>query len=245
MAGVGMLIVSRIYSSSLSAFIGLGLVLWGILFLSTKPSNFVQRRILMMTVSPSYQTVERIMGDLGCSGKGFYIPSLPKEIPAPEFLAGLSDTVVFMPSEPSNRMPSLNELAEKKFLNRDPKGITVVPPGIELLTILKKKLERELGGTEPTDLCTIIPKVVIEDMQMAKEMELNFQRDKLFVSLNESFFNELYSQKEVYQSVHSMGCPIMSMLSCAFAESLRKIVTIDQIDVSQDRRSIDIVLSLL
>jgi len=76
---------------------------------------------MLMMVHPPYLTIERIITDLECKEKGLYIPSLAEKTTS-QYLVGLSDIVVFIPSESSIKSPSLDDLAEKRFLNKKTKG---------------------------------------------------------------------------------------------------------------------------
>ena len=63
-------------NSQVLAFIGLGLVFWGGLFLLIRPVSYVKSEILDTTTLSNYRTLDRILKNLHIYGEGFYIPAL-------------------------------------------------------------------------------------------------------------------------------------------------------------------------
>lgn len=176
--------------------------------------------------------------------KGFYIAPFPGKVDIPEYLAGLKDTIVYIPSEDNVKMPSLEELAGGRSINSKNKGITLIPPGAELIMELKKELRIEIAKlTEPDDLYKAISRITIEDLKLAEDIEMKFQTDKLLVKIKQSVFRDLYLSKDISKSVHSIGCPLISMISCAIAMNTGRIVTINAAEMSQDGNLMQVSLS--
>jgi hypothetical protein len=121
---VGVISISAsIYSVSLTlAFIGLSLTFWGALFLFIRPTQFVRTDVVCSAVTPFYNTVDRIIDDLKCVGKPTYVPPYPKDVFLPEYLKGLKELVVFIATEETSKIPTL-EMAKQQFVVYDPKGV--------------------------------------------------------------------------------------------------------------------------
>jgi hypothetical protein len=74
--GILSIVFSIISQSQVLAFIGLGLTFWGALFYLVRPIAYVRGSFLSTTATTYYQTIDRIIRDLGCKGKP--ISALPE-----------------------------------------------------------------------------------------------------------------------------------------------------------------------
>ena len=80
--GVLSFALSVIYNSQVLAFIGLGLIFWGALFLFLKPDRHVKSILLDSTVTPALETLSKIVAELGYKGRAVYLP--PKYLTTPK-----------------------------------------------------------------------------------------------------------------------------------------------------------------
>jgi hypothetical protein len=122
------LIISVIASSTILAFIGLGILFWGALLLFIKPQHYVRSDLMDSTALSSLKTIDRVMLSLGYYEKGIYIPGGNPE-----------RVVVFVPAEPFGRVPTIREIEGQTFI-KDPKGIAMIPPGLALANMIEKHL---------------------------------------------------------------------------------------------------------
>jgi len=233
------LIFSILNNSTILAFIGLGLTFWGALFFFVKPVRYVQSSLLDSTAISTYTTIDRIVKDLKFKGKSYYIPPYPKEVYLPEYLKGLKETVVFISADIGG-MPSIEELAKSKFFLQNPNGICIAPPGLGLLTRFEKELRKDFTKFQLNELCESLPPVIIEGLQLAKEMEMKVEDNQVYVKMLDSIYKSLYVTEENLESVHSLGCPLTSAIACAVAKATGKIVTIQRDSVSLDGQIIEV-----
>ena len=178
--GILSLILSIITGSQVLAFIGLGLTFWGALFFLVRPIAYVRGSLLSTTAITLYQTVDRIIRDLNCRGKPIYIPPYPKEVYLPQHLGGLKETVIFIPADANQATPSIEEMATSKFITKQPKGVILFPPGSSFLAQLEQVPRIDIMRTDITkmnleDLCSTLPQTIIENFQLAKEIEMKTQ----------------------------------------------------------------------
>ncbi|MEM3623328.1 MAG: hypothetical protein QXR76_06130 [Candidatus Bathyarchaeia archaeon] len=233
------LIFSVLNNSTILAFIGLGLTFWGALFFFIKPVRYVQSSLLDSTAISTYTTIDRIVKDLKFKGKSYYIPPYPKEVYLPEYLKGLKETVVFISAD-TGGMPSIEELAKSKFFLENPNGICVAPPGLGLLTRFEKELRKDFAKLQLNELCESLPPVIVEGLQLAKEMEMKVEDNQVYVKMLDSTYKNLYVTEENLKSIHSLGCPLVSAVACAVAKATGKIVTIQKDNVSLDGQAIEV-----
>lgn len=239
------IVLSIAYNSQVLAFIGLGLTFWGALFFFVKPTRYVASSLLDSTTISSYSTIDRIITDLKYKGKSYYIPPYPKEVYLPEYLKGLKLMIVFISADSGTSMPSLEEMAESRFLLENPKGICVAPPGLGLLTQLEKELRRDITKLELSELCESLPHLILENFQLAKEIEMKPEGNQIYLRIVDSVYKNLYSKKEDLKSVHLLGCPLVSATACAIAKNTGRLVTIQNDKVSPDGQNIEVWCSII
>jgi len=237
--GVLSLVFSIFYNSQVLAFIGLGLTFWGALFFLVKPVRYVKGSLLDSAAFASYSTIDRIIKDLKYKGKSYYLPPYPKDAYLPEYLRGLKDMIVFISADSGPSMPSIEEMAKSKFFLENPKGISAVPPGLGLLAQFEKELGADITKVEMTELCEILPRIILENFHLAKEVQMKLEENQIYLKTVDSIDKELYAAAENLRSVYLLGSPLVSAIACAIAKNTGKIVTIRQIKVSPDAETIE------
>jgi hypothetical protein len=245
--GIGFLVFGAIVlsasvaiSSSILAFIGLGLTFWGGLFLFTRPFKFVRSTILDSIAVSAYTTIDRITEDLGYRGKPIYIPPYPKEAYLPEYLKGLKEMTVFISSGARTAIPTIEEMAKKQFLLTNPKGICIAPPGYGLVNLLERELKTEFTQIDMDQLCSILPTVIVNNLELAREFEMNLEDDIVHIKVVDSVYAALYLSDQGVRSIHSMGCPLTSAVACALAKTTGKLVVIIKDAISPDSKTIEV-----
>jgi hypothetical protein len=233
------LIFSIINNSNVLAFIGLGLTFWGALFFFVRPVRYIQSSLLDSTAISTYTTIDRIVKDLKFKGKSYYIPPYPKEVYLPEYLKGLKEPVVFISAD-TGGMPSIEELAKSKFLLENPNGICITPPGLGLLTRFEKELRKDITKLQLSELCESLPPIIVENLQLAKELELATEDNQVSLRIFDSTYKNLYTAEENLKSIHYLGCPIISAIACIIAKATGKMITIQKDSISPDGQTIEV-----
>jgi hypothetical protein len=240
------LIVSILDNSQVLAFTGLGLTFWGALFFLVRPIRYVKSSLLDSTAISLYSTIDRIVKDLKYKSKSYYIvPPYPKELFLPEHLSGLKEMVVFISAGSDVDMPSIEEMVRSRFLLENPKGICVTPPGLGLLTQFEKELKTDITKLELEELCEILPQLILENFQLAKEIKMKTERNQVHLKILDSAYKNLYSREENLKSVHFLGCPLVSAIACAIAKTTGKIVTLYRDRISPDGQVIEVLYRFL
>jgi hypothetical protein len=234
------LVGSIITSSTILAFIGLGLSFWGALFLFVRPVKFVKETLLDSTAIASYTTIDRIIEDLGYKGKALYIPPFPKDVYLPDYLKGLKEMVVLISAEETTTLPSIEEMAKKQFILENPKGICITPPGYGILAMLEKEMKKDFAKTNFKDLQETLPSAIVANSELAKEVEIHSENNLTRVKIVGSVYKELYSPEKGLKSIHILGCPLTSAIACALAKATGKAITITKDMVSPDLNIIEI-----
>ncbi|MGD8506191.1 MAG: hypothetical protein PVF15_05945 [Candidatus Bathyarchaeota archaeon] len=233
------LVGSVVTTSAVLAYIGLGLTFWGALFLFARPIKFVRGSLLDSTAISSYTTIDRITQDLNYKGKPIYIPPYPKEAYLPEYLRGLKEMIVFIPAEDAIVMPTIEEMAKKQFLLKNPKGICIPPPGYGLVSLFERELKAEFTQINLDELYSTLPSIIAHSLELAKEIEMGPENDLIHVKIIDSVYQDLYSVEQNIKSILSIGCPLTSAIACALAKTTGKPIIIAKDLISSDSKTIE------
>jgi hypothetical protein len=193
---------------------------------------------------PTYATVDRIIKDLKPKGKSHYVPPYPEESYFPEHLKGLKDMVVFIPQNSESVIPSIEEIAKGKFMLENPEGISLSPPGVALLTQFEKQMGTDITKLELTELCESLSRLILEQFQLAKEIEIKPEENGVHIRITDSIYAHLYNDEHL-KSVHLLGCPLVSAIACAVAKTTGKVVTIQKDKVLPENQMIEVWLHIV
>ncbi len=231
---------SIIASSTTLTFIGLALTFWGILFLFARPTKFVRSNLLDSTAISSYTTIDRIIDDLNYKGKCIYIPPYPKEAYIPEHMKGLKEMIVFISAKKTTGIPTIEEMAKKQFLVKNPKGICITPPGSGLVSLFESELKRNFTEIIQESLYESLQTVIVNNLELASNFEVNPENELIHVTITNSVYNDLYSKEQKLKSVNTVGCPLTSAIACALAKTTGKSVTINKNNISPDLKTVEV-----
>jgi len=122
--GLIALAFSIIYTSSILAFIGLGLTFWGALTLYITTEEYVKQTLLDHTITPSLVALNQILTELKYQGKPIYLP--------PKYLKDFETTKIYIPKNKNTRLPTPEEIQqqENKTFLKNPEAALITPPGI-------------------------------------------------------------------------------------------------------------------
>ncbi|MEM3769706.1 MAG: hypothetical protein QXG76_00790 [Candidatus Bathyarchaeia archaeon] len=232
------LIASVLINLYILAFIGLALAFWGALFFFVKPARYAQSSLLALTATSTYTTIDRIIKDLKFKGKSYYIPPSP-QADSHEYSQGLKDPVVFIAGDSRGILP-LEEAVESKFLLKNPHGIYITPPGLGLLKQFEKELRKDLSKLKLTELCKILPPLIVDNLQLAKNIEMQARDSHVYLKILNSTYMDLYITEEKLKSIYFLGCPLISAIACAVAKTSGKTVTVEGQKVSNDKQTVEV-----
>ena len=149
-------------------------------------------------------------------------------------------SVVFISAEKDATMPSIEEMAKGKFISRTPKGVLLTPPGSGILTQIEEKLKVDFTKIELNELCAVLPTLILQDLNLAKEMAMELKGDQAHLKIVGSLYKDLYNVRNNFKSVDILGCPIASAVACVLAEASGRTVAIQKKQVSPDGVAVDV-----
>lgn len=238
LSGIISLIASIVYLSSILAFIGLGLTFWGALLVFIKPTKYVKASLLDSTAISSLMAIDKIVAYLNYSGKAIYLP--------PKYLKALKSGTVFIPAEKDLIIPPAEEVAEEKLFLKNPQGICLTPPGLDLANLYENKLGKDFAKVNLNYLQNNLPKLFIEDLEIAKNFEMNKKNDTIQVKITGSIYRNFCKEARRLSNVcNSFGCPLCSSIAIALTRATGKPIIIEKTDLTKDKNTIEVYYQII
>ena len=229
------LLISIIYSSSILALIGLGLLFFGIIFTYFSSEEYVKKVLLDTTVSSQQATLGSFIAKLGYEGSVVYLP--PKYLRNPEF------PQAYLSRQRKASLPKLEQLErdEQGFLVEKNPDLLLVPPGAELSKLFEKTLGTNFISVDLQYLQQNLPKLFIEDLELAQDFEVQVEGDVIRVEIQDSVYSVAEAETEEPSRLHSvLGSPLSSALACALAKATNKPIVIEKEQASKNGKDVTI-----
>jgi hypothetical protein len=214
-----------IFNLSIPAFIGLGLLFWGILFAYVRTEEYSKKVLLNATTFSLVETLNQAIEELGYNGPAVYMP--PKYFRAPETL------MLWVLKEKSGAMPTLGQMQGKEPMSfsKNPEGLLLTPPGAELLKLFEKTLETDFARADLQYLRENIPRLFIENLEIAESFYIETEKNNVFIKIGKSAFKV---PKPSAGQEGNLGSPISSAIACVLAKTTGKLVVIKSQETSED-----------
>lgn len=232
------IVLSFIFTSFILAFAGLGLTFWSVLLVFLKTTRYVKAELFEATPISSLRSIDQVITHFNCQGKGIYLPQ--------RSLKEFKGEKVFIPFKKELAIPSVEDVAEEGVLLENPHGICLTPPGLSLLNLFEKKLDKDFSKVDVEYLVGNLPKLFIEDLEIAEDFEMNPVRDMIHVRITGSVYNTVCREVEELSKVcKSFGCPLCSSIACALAKVTGKPIVIENSGLSKDGRVIQVFYRII
>ena len=229
--GLLSLFFSVIYEHSILAFIGLGLTFWGALLLFVRSVRYVKSSLLDSTTLSTFTTINQIINESNLEGKAIYLP--------PRHLEEIKSGKVFIPSKKGVFIPPPEELAEEKIFLKNPMGICLTAPGVSLANLFEETLGTSFTKLNLDQLENNLPKLFIEDLEIAENLEINRKGNQIRIKITGSVYQDFCQQIQKLPKIcGSLGCPLCSSLAVALTRATGKPIVIEKTKPSQNGKSI-------
>ena len=229
------LFISVVYTSSILAFIGLGLLFFGITFTYVRSDEYVKKILLDTTVSSQQATLKHIIQELQYEGYIIYLP--PKYFRNPEIHKA------YISEQKNGQLPRLEQTqkSEQDFLIEKPPGVLFTPPGAELSKLFETTLGTNFTKVDLKYLQQNMPKLFIEDLEIAKDFEIKIEDNKIRVKIHDCVYNTSDVETEESLRIHStLDSPLSSAIACTLAKTTNKPIMIEKQQASEDGKDVTI-----
>jgi hypothetical protein len=227
------LFISVVYTSSILAFIGLGLLFFGITFTFVRSDEYVKKILLKTTVSSQQATLKHIINELRYEGQIVYLP--PKYFRAPEIHKA------YLSEKKDGELPSLEQTQnnEQDFLIEKPPGVMFTPPGAELSRLFETTLGRDFTKVDLQYLRQNMPKLFVEDLEMAQDFEMEVEDDIIRVKIHDSVYTTSdVETKESLRKYSTLDSLLGSAIACTLARTTNKPIMIEKQQTSEDGKDV-------
>ena len=238
--GIIALILSIIYASSIPAFIGLGLIFWGIILTYIQNEEYVKEPLFEATALSPLATLNQIIQEMNYNGNGIYL--------SPRYFKNPEANKAYIPKQKDQKLPTPEQIQnqENQLFTQEPQGMLITPPGAELNKFFEKSLGTSFTKVELSYLEQNMPKLFTEDLEISQTFQIKTENDKITITLENSIYGKLCKEAKTFTSAYSaLGCPLSSALACALSKATGKPITITNQDVSKDNKKIKIEFHIL
>jgi len=238
--GSAALFTSIVYVSSILAFIGLGLVFWGALLLYIQPEEYTKKVLLDAAVLPPLATLNQIIHELDYKGKAIYLP--------PQYLKDPEANKLYIPKQKEGKLPTPEHILkhESQLFLKNPQAILLTPPGAQLTKLFEKTLDTNFTKTDLQYVTQNMPKLFIEDLEIAENLEIETRYDTIHVKITNSILKDICNENRKLSHVYgTIGCPLCSAIACALTKATGKPITIEMIQPSEDGKIIEATYRIL
>jgi hypothetical protein len=235
--GIIALIASILFNSPIFTFMGLGLVFWGILFTYVRTEEYVKRSLLSAIAYPEIDMLNRIISELGFKGTPLYLP--------PKYFSDPAVQKAYIPEKNETTVPNPQQIRsqESKLFTNTPSGMLVTPPGSELTKLVEKTLKTDLTKVNLRHLQQKLPKLMINDLEIAQAFEMKIEADRIQITIENSPYTQTDPKKR--QPGSPFGSAFGSGIACILAKTTGNTIIIERQQTSQDGRNLTINYNII
>ena len=224
------------YVSIILAFIGLGVLFWGILFTYIRTDEYTKKTLLDAIACSQITMLNQIRQELGFTGNPIYLP--PKYFKDPE------TQKVYIPKQNEVKLPTLEQIQrqEQQLFIQSPLGMLITPPGSELAKLFEKTLNTNFNRVDIPYIQHNMPKLLVEDLEIVNNFEMRIDINRISIKLENSAYPVC---KETKTQLSTLDFPLSSAIACALAKTTGKPIIIEEQQTSQDNKTITILYHIM
>lgn len=224
--GLIFVVLSIVYSSSPSAFAGLGLTFWGLILLYIRCEEYVKQDVMRATVTGILKSMNDMMSFF--KGRAVYLP--------PKYLKNPQGSKVLL-LKPSEKVP----IPEQMF-SLNPQML-ITPLGGDLAKLIEEKMGK--GGVIDIEMVKEkLPTVIVEELEFAREVGIDVVDECVLVNIQYPFYVRMLKDiKSLPNVFNALDCPLSSAIACILAKTTGKPIVIRQI--SNEGENIKIEYNLI
>jgi hypothetical protein len=225
--GVLALALSIQFDSTILALVGLGLTFWGIIFFYISSDEYVKSVLLDATTLPSLITLNKVMDELDFKGRAVYLP--------PKYLTDPNENKVYISKQKNLGIPLPDQIQthETQLFTKGTPGLLLTPPGDELTKLFENTLNTNFTGTDLKTLQQNLPKLIIEDLELAQSFDMHIEHNTVSVKMENSIYEAL-CKATANLNTSFLGCPLSSALACALAKTTGDPIIIENHQVQDN-----------
>jgi hypothetical protein len=236
-AGTAALLTSIFYNSSIFAFIGLGLIFWGILSLYLRTEEYTKKTLLSTVAYPEIATLNQILYTLSFRGSPIYLP--------PKYFTNPKIQKAYIPKQTQTTIPTPQriKLQESHLFIDNASAMLLEPPGSELTRLFEKTLGKDFTKVNLQYLEKSLPKLIINVLEIAQNFEIETGNNQVRVKIENSVYSRPNSEEEPHYS--AFGSALDSAIALALARTTGNPIIIENQQTSKDGKNATIEYHIL
>jgi len=138
-------------------------------------------------------------------------------------------------------IPTVQEVAQDKVFLKNPDGIRLTAPGLGLVNLFESELGTSFAKVDINYLQNNLPKLFIEGLEIAEDLEINVLGNAIHVKITESIYKDFCNEVRRLSSdvCNRVGCPLCSSIACALTRATGNPVIIETNQPSTDGKVIE------
>lgn len=223
--GTAILSFSIIYSSSILALIGLGLLFWGVTFTYITSSDYVKKVLFDTIVTAQQETLNRIVQKLEYRGDTIYLP--------PQFFNTTNIYKAYISKNKLGKTPTAELLPNQKpdfiidYIDK-PSAVLITPPGVELTQLFEKTLKKDFVTTSLQDLQSYLPELLIDELEVTSYFDMQIEENIVRVQIDDSYFRFPRAETELSSLYFFFESPLICAIAFVFAKASGTPVTVER-----------------
>ena len=220
--GTMTLALSIIYSSSVLALIGLGLLFWGVTFTYVSTDEYVKKILLETASSDQVVMLNHLVKEtLQYKGNPIYLP--------PRFFRNSDACIVYISKEMVVELPKPEMMPEADSnlmfdLVKNPRAVLMKPPGAELAQLLEKMLGTNFNRVNLEYLQQSLPKLLVEELEIVQSFDMKIDNDKVTIMIEGSAYGDPTKTAMESDTTLPFGSPLSNAIACSIAKVTGKQV---------------------
>lgn len=227
--------LSIIFTSSILAFIGLGLLFWGILFTYIRTEEYTKKSLIEATITSQMTTLNQITPELDYKGTPIYLP--PKYFTDPKTLK------IYITKQKETKLPTPEQIQthEHKTVLKDPPALLLTPLGAKLTELFEKTLETDFTATDIKQLQQKMPKLFIDDLEIAQNLTIDTENSIIHIQIQNFQYAQNGKEPDLSSSTNfTLDSPFTSAIACALTKTTGKPIVIEQQQTSENGKNLTI-----
>ena len=219
-----------VHNHTILALTGIALTFWGALLLYVKPTNFIRKEIVDISIFGYVDNIQNLVDKFEFKGTPKYI--------SPGTLKSLRKVFLYYPKSDSDTLPSDEALSDVRFFFTDPPAIKLVPSGHDLFMQLEKELRINFSSVDLEYIKTNLRKGIVDGLEIAKSFHLEYQESMVEVIINESIFDKVVKRLSTMVPYPIIGDPLTSAIACIISSSTRHPTVIKSVEIDAEKKEI-------
>ena len=193
--------------------------------------------LLNASAKAAAANIERLITELNLTEKGVYLP--------PKNLKNIESSLIFIPETPKTPLPTPEETNEK-LLKKQKTGVFITPPGSAFSSLFEEELGFSFTKTDFNQIQNKLPKLLVEDMELAESAEIQTQGNIVSFEITGSILDEICKETDSTPKTHmQVGCLLSSAIACTLAKSTGEPITIQNESRNQETKTTHIEYQIL